>query len=268
MDELLAIIANISIRDLVDILVVALLFYGLFLLLRQTRSPVALRGLVALLLISFLLFFIASAVRLSATMLIFRNFWTVGILVFLIVFQNDFRRALTDVGRLPIFRGSQKQRAQSVVEVAEAAQRMAEKKVGALLAFERENSLKVYADTGTLVDAAVSADLLRTLFAPYTPLHDGAVIIRGDRVLAAGCILPISEEAAASQAYGMRHRAALGLSEETDAVVVVVSEETGTISIVQGGVMNRGETHDSLHARLIELLGIHTSEPREAPPES
>lgn len=265
MDELLAIIGNISLRDVLDILVVALLFYGLFLILQQTRSAVALRGLVAILLGSFLLFFVALALRLSATALIFRNFWIIGILVFLIVFQNDFRRVLTDIGRLPIFRASSRQQAQYLQEVVTAAQRMSEKKIGALICFERENPLKVYADTGTAVDATVSAELLRTLFAPYTPLHDGAVVLCGERIAAAGCILPIAEETPSSQVYGMRHRAALGLSEETDAVVVVVSEETGTISLVHQGIMERGETPESLRGKLNLLLGMH---PAEAPAEA
>jgi len=128
MDEFIAIIANISWRDWVDILIVGLLFYGLFLLLRQTRSAEALRGLMAVLLISFFLFFAASAMQFSATALIFRSFWIVGVLVFLIVFQQDFRRALISVGRMPVFRVSTQERKQSVLEVVSAAQRLAEKK--------------------------------------------------------------------------------------------------------------------------------------------
>jgi diadenylate cyclase len=123
---------------------------------------------------------------------------------------------------------------------------MAEKKVGALIALERRHSLKVYADTGTSVDAVVSSELLRTIFALYTPLHDGAVVIRGERVIAAGCILPLADETSGYPLIGMRHRAALGLSIETDAIVIVVSEETGTISVVHDAHMERGESPDSL----------------------
>jgi len=260
MQELFAIITHLEPQDILDIFVVSLLFYGLFLLLRETRSTVALRGLVAILLFSFLIFFTALALRLSATALIFRNFWTVAVLVFLIAFQHDFRRVLTEVGRLPVFRGSQKQQAQSVGEITGAVQRMAEKKIGALIAFERRNSLKVFADTGTALDAAVSSELLRTIFALYTPLHDGAVIIRGDRIVAAGCILPLAEETPVAPAAGMRHRAALGLSIETDGIVIVVSEETGTISLVHDGKMERGESAESLRGHLEKLLDIHQEE--------
>lgn len=260
MRELFAILGHIELMDLLDIFMVSLLFFGLFFLLRETRSAVALRGLVAILLASFLLFFLALALRLSATALIFRNFWTVAVLVFLIVFQNEFRRVLTDVGRLPVFRPSMERRAQSLCELVAAVQRMAEKKIGALIAFERQNPLKVYADTGTQLDAVISSELLRTIFSPHTPLHDGAVIIRGDRVLAAGCILPLSEEAPAVPMYGMRHRAAVGMSQETDGVVIVVSEETGTVSLVHNGKMERGETPETLRAKLEELLDIRSEE--------
>ena len=263
MDEFIAIIANISWRDWVDILIVGLLFFGLFLLLRQTRSAEALRGLMAVLLISFFLFFAASAMQFSATALIFRSFWIVGVLVFLIVFQQDFRRALISVGRMPVFRVSTQERKQSVLEVVSAAQRLAEKKVGALICFERSTSLKVFADTGIALDSQVSAELLRTLFAPYTPLHDGAVILSGDRILAAGCILPVAEETPESQIFGMRHRAALGLSQETDAVVIVVSEETGIISLVIEGRMERGLNAETLSERLVASLGIRS--PQQEP---
>jgi diadenylate cyclase len=260
MQELLAIITHMELQDVVDIFVVSLLFYGLLILLRETRSAVALRGMVGILLFSFVIFFLAMALRLSATALIFRNFWTVAVLVFLIVFQNDFRRVLTEVGRLPVFRGSKREQAQSMGEIIGAVQRMAEKKIGALIAFERRNLLKVYADTGTALDAQVSSELLRTIFALYTPLHDGAVIIRGDRVVAAGCILPLAEETPIVPIVGMRHRAALGLSIETDGIVIVVSEETGTISLVHDGKMERGETPESLRAKLEKLLDIRPEE--------
>lgn len=260
MQELFAILGHIELMDVLDIFMVSLLFFGLFYLLRETRSALAFRGLVAILLASFLLFFLALALRLSATALIFRNFWTVAVLVFLIVFQNEFRRVLTDVGRLPVFRPSTERRAQSLTEVVSAVQRMAEKKIGALIAFERQNPLKVYADTGTQLDSVISAELLRTIFALHTPLHDGAVIIRGDRILAAGCILPLSDEAPIVPMYGMRHRAALGLSQETDGIVIVVSEETGTISLVHTGKMERGETSETLYAKLEELFELRSEE--------
>jgi diadenylate cyclase len=245
-----------QIVDVIDILLVAGLFYLLFSLLKETRSAVALRGLIAILLISFGVFFVAKYAHLSAVAIIFERFWVIGILVFVIVFQNEFRKALTEVGQIKIFRHFFVSSGRYCDELAKAVGTMSSRKTGALIAIERRNSLKAYADTGTPIDSEISSEILRTIFAPYTPLHDGAVIIRNERIVAAGCILPLSDNPELSKELGTRHRAAVGLSEETDAIVIVVSEETGTISLAVHGDLMRGQTGESMKQKLMEILDI------------
>ncbi|KPL11238.1 hypothetical protein AMJ85_04080 [candidate division BRC1 bacterium SM23_51] len=244
--------------DVLDILVVAAIFYLLFRLLRETRSAVALRGLVSLLLFSFLVFFLAEVARLNAVTLIFRSFWIVVLLVFIVAFQHEFKRALTNVGQMRIFRVLFTQSGEFLDELIGAVGMMAKQRVGALIAVERLNSLKVYCDTGIPLDAVVTAEILRTVFTRPTPLHDGAVIVRGDRIVAASCILPLSNNPTLSKELGTRHRAAIGLSEETDAAVIVISEETGVVSLAFHGRLERRQTPESLRDALADLLEIRS----------
>ena len=246
--------------DVVDILIVAAVFYLLFSLLRETRSAVALRGLVSLLLFSFVVYFLAEAARLNAVTLIFRSFWVVVVLVFIVAFQHEFKRALTNVGQMRIFRVFFSESVEFLDELIRAVSTMAKQRVGALIAIERVNSLRVYCDTGIPLDAVVTAEMLRTIFTRPSPLHDGAVVIRGDRITAASCILPLSNNPALGKDLGTRHRAAVGLSEEADTVVVVVSEETGIISLAYNGRLDRRQTPESLRDALAELLEIRSEE--------
>lgn len=247
--------AGMTMRDVVDILMVALVFYLIFNMLRQSRSQTALRGLLIVLSTVFAFYMVTLLAELNATKALIQRLWVVIVLMFLIVFQSEFKKALTDYGRLPIFRRLFRAEPAPIEEIVKAAARLAEKKVGALVVIERENPLRAYIDTGTGLDSLVSAELLRTIFAMYTPLHDGAVIVRGNRIAAAGCLLPLSEQEL-SKDLGTRHRAAVGMTEETDAVVVVVSEETGTISLAVDGQLQRPETPDSLRDKLIDLFEI------------
>lgn len=258
MKELVGIIAGMQFTDVVDILLVSVLFYFLFALLKETRSAVALRGLISIMIVSFLVFFFAKVLNLSAVSMIFERFWIVVLLVFLIVFQNEFKKALTDIGQLKIFRHFFHQSGAFLEEILKAVGIMSSRRIGALLAIERRNPLKSYADTGTAVDSAITSELVRTIFAHYTPLHDGAMIVHGDRIVAAGCILPLTNDPNLSKELGTRHRAAIGLSEETDAVVLVVSEETGTISLAVHGNLYRNQTLDSLRSELQQLLDIES----------
>jgi len=182
------------------------------------------------------------------------------VLAALIMFQNEFKRALVDLGQMRIVRALFRHQTSYIDEVVAAVQQMSSRRIGALLAIERHNPLRVYADTGAALDAVVSSDLLRTIFTPYSPLHDGAVVIRDERVVAAACILPLSADASLSSELGTRHRAALGLSEETDALVLVVSEETGIVSIAAGGRLDRNLTVDDLRERLRGELGVAPEE--------
>jgi len=182
------------------------------------------------------------------------------ILVFLIIFQHEFRRVLTEIGQIKIFRDLFSREAESLEEVLRAILVMSNRKIGALIVLERRNSLKMYAETGTIIDSEVTGEMIRTIFAPYTPLHDGAMIIRNDRIVAAGCILPLTNDPEVDKDLGTRHRAAIGLTEENDSVVIVVSEETGIISLSTRGQLSRGESIDSLRKKLEGLLDIKAEE--------
>jgi diadenylate cyclase len=175
-----------------------------------------------------------------------------------VLFQPELRRALAHLGQSRLFQGvalvAREQQRHLFDDVVQATDALAGKRIGALIVLERGTGLRNYAELGVPLDALVSADLLVSLFLPYSPLHDGAVFIRGDRVVAAGCFLPLSRNTQLARAMGTRHRAALGLAEETDAVVLVVSEETGRISLAVGGHMESPLDPDSLRRRLVELF--------------
>lgn len=260
MQELITLITDIQLFDLVDIILLTALFYLIISLLKETRSSVALRGLTALVLFSFGGYIIAVSLNLTGVAYVFGNFWIIIVLIFLIVFQNDFKKALTDLGQMRIFRAIFKQSGEFLDDLTKAVEVMSQRKIGALIAIERRNPLKIYVATGTPIDAKVTSELIRTIFSNLTPLHDGAIIIRGGRIESAGCILPLSDSPELGQEIGTRHRAAVGLTEETDAVVVIVSEETGIISLAVNGKLQRGLTSDKLKEQLNTLLHISREE--------
>lgn len=255
MHEFYNIIIYMETRDWIDICLVAALFYILLSILRRTRSSVALRGLISVLLLSFLIYFLANLANLSALVFIFERFWIIAVILFVVIFQNDLRLALIELGQLRAFRAFFSPSSKHFDEIVNAVSVMASKRIGALIAIERHNSLKVYAETGAILDATLIDETLRAIFTPPGPLHDGAVIIRSERILAAAAILPLSDSAGAlGRGLGTRHLAAFGLSEETDALVIVVSEETGIISLAHQGQIERGLTPDSLKSTLLELM--------------
>ena len=254
MSDFGVIITSMTWNDYLDILLVGLMFYVLLNLLRRTRSPLALRGMIGMLLGSFAIYFLSSLGNLSALTFIFERFWIVIVLVFVVIFQNDFKSALTEMGQLRAFRAFFSSEIQSVDEIVSAVALLSKRKTGALIAMERRNNLKVYADTGTPMDCVCTEEVLRTIFTPQTPLHDGAVIVRNERIVAAGAILPLTDSPALSRDLGTRHRAAIGLSEETDAIIIVVSEETAMISISVKGQLERGLPPDELRKSLKKLL--------------
>jgi diadenylate cyclase len=258
--EVLSFITAMQLSDVLDILVVTSLVYIVLAILRGTRSSAAMRGMLGVLLLAFFIYTAARVLRLSATSLIFERFWIVIVLVFLIVFQNEFRKALTDMGQLRVFRRFLARGGVHIDELLQAVKTFSRQKIGALICIERRNPLKIYADTGTAVDALISSELLRTIFMTYSPLHDGAAIVRGDRIVAAGCILPLSDDPTLSKDLGTRHRAAIGLSEETDAIVIAVSEETGIISLAVHGKLERHHTHETLREAIQELIDVRREE--------
>jgi diadenylate cyclase len=217
-------------RDVVDILLVALIAYALLRLIRGTRAVQMVLGL----LIVFLVYRLAVALRLVALREILRTFIFYLPFGIIVLFAQELRRALAAFGRTPLWFSSY-QTEEMISEIVLATTSLSTRRVGALIVLERQEGLKTYIENGVGLDAAVSYDLLVTLFAQGTPLHDGAVIVAGERVAAAGCFLPLSLKEGLSKRFGTRHRAAIGISEETDALAIVVSEERGTVSLARDG---------------------------------
>lgn len=234
-------------RDLLEILVVTAVFYRILTLLAGTRAIQMLLGLVFL--VGF--YFAARTLQLNLLRTLLEQLFQFGTIALLVVFHPELRSALAHLGQNRILRiFNRLEESEVVEEVALAAEELSRTKVGAIIAVEREVGLAEFVETGTPLQASVSARLLTTIFTPYSPLHDGAVIIRGDTIIAAGAILPLTQFPVADKSLGTRHRAALGLSEETDALVVVVSEETGQISLAFQGQLHRALDAERLSALL------------------
>lgn len=247
-------------RDTVDILLVTAGIYWLLLLIRGTRAIQILVGLIVLIALS-----LASELfQLAALGMILERFLGSAVLIIVILFQNDIRRALARVGRgfFPSF--SAEQELQVVEEVVRSAGTLSQRRHGALIVLERESNLGDLIEAGVAVDAQISKDLLTSIFQPSSPMHDGAVVIQEGRISSAGCILPLTLRTDLPEGLGTRHRAAVGITEETDALVVVVSEETAKISVVLGGEMLRGLDAPRLRVVLREILGGERKELPEA----
>jgi diadenylate cyclase len=239
-------------RDLLEILIVAAVIYRVLLFLAGTRALQILLGLVVL----GVAYFAALAFKFNMIASLIGVLFTYGAFAAIVVFQPELRHALARLGRsravdffAHIGEGA------VADEVGEAVERLARAGTGAIIAVERDVALNDFVESGTAMRAGVSADLLTTIFTPYSPLHDGAVIIRGEEIVAAGCVLPLTQFPVSDKSLGTRHRAALGLSEETDAVVVVVSEETSSISVASRGLLQR----DLTPAQVREVLSGRAS---------
>lgn len=243
--------AHFGWRDAVDILIVAALIYWIILLIRGTRSFQMVIGLI--LLIFALL--ISQMGKLMTLHWILSNFLSSIILIIVVIFQYDIRRALSTVGKNPFFfEPSSPHGAPIVEEVIDAAVGMARRRTGALLILAREADVERHVEVGVELDAKVSKELITAIFAPASPLHDGAILIKGGRIKAARCFLPLTANPRVVKTLGARHRAALGLTEETDAVVVVVSEEKGVISLAIGGRMTRNLNAAALRRVLFNIF--------------
>jgi diadenylate cyclase len=250
-------------QDFVDILLVALIIYQGLRLIQGTRSMQMLLGLALVV----GLFFFADHFDLLTLDWILSNFLTYTILILVILFQSDIRVGLSRMARLSLGRTSS-ELLSLVGEVVRASFAMAEKRTGALIVFERDVGLKNYIEVGTTLEAIVSEDLLEAVFNKYAPLHDGAVVIREGRLAAAGCFLPLSTDDHISRHFGTRHRAAIGLTRETDAVVVVVSEERGLVSLVVGGDVSVMFNQNELRDRLNDLLNLRVTRGGETAEEA
>ena len=240
MQSLNAVFSNLRMRDVVDIVIVAVVLYKLFTLIKETRAEQLTKGIVVLLILTKL----SEWAELFTINWILNNAMTVGTLAILIVFQPELRRGLEYIGRSRFFTKSLIEiRGESlskvVEEIVEAAASLSRQKIGALIVIERQTGLNEVAETGTRINGLVSSDLLINIFIPNTPLHDGAVIIKDDKIKAAACFLPLTDNTSVSKELGTRHRAALGISERSDSLSIIVSEETGAISVAENGSISR-----------------------------
>ena len=251
---------RIRITDLFDILIVAVIIYELLLLTRHTRGSALLKGLfllVVIALLSNLLGLVSLNWLLTA---ILQN----GAIVLVVLFQPELRKALERMGRSRVFKkGSRKsandEKGLIISEIIQTIMDLSKRRVGALIVFEQQTGLEDVIETGTRLNAEISAPLLENIFEPNTPLHDGAVVIRENEVTAAACILPLAEASGVSRELGTRHRAAVGITENTDAIVLVVSEETGIVSLAQDGQLTRPMTVNSLEEVLNDIYSAKES---------
>ncbi len=251
-------IKGITLKDGIDILLLSLVLYFIYRLIRNSRAWKLLVGLLLLFLVSI----VAGAFKMNGLNFIFGNFQELGILAILILFQPEIRMALEKVGGTPItgiinISSEPRDLATLGAEIdalCTAAADLSREKVGALIVLERTTKLGEYIKSGVYVDAAISPHILRNLFFNKAPLHDGAVIIRGNRICAAGCFLPLSTKEDINKDLGTRHRAAIGLTEVSDAVVIVVSEETGTVSLSVDGNLERNFNYNTLKQALNKYL--------------
>lgn len=246
----------LKLTDIIDIFLIAIIVYQLLKILKETRAMQLVKGIFIL----FLIMQISSWAHLTTLNFLMRNAMQVGMFAIVVIFQPELRSLLEKVGRsnvgklIDVATGISTGENYAISEIVNAASNMSSSKTGALIVIERDTKLGDVIHTGTALDAEISSSLLENIFFPNTPLHDGAVIIRGDRVHTAGCFLPLTANTNLSRDLGTRHRAALGISEASDAVVVIVSEETGKISIAINGSLTRNLTEASLKTALNKAL--------------
>ena len=234
--------------DLLQILIVAFLLYRVLLIIRRTRAMQILLGLLVLAAV----YLVSSLLRMTLIEYILASVFQYGVIAALVVFQPELRTALSRLGRSRLVRiVNPMHEDQLIDEIVHGVQELSRRKMGAIIAIEQHVGLEEYAQAGSQQRVRVSAEMLQTIFTPGSPLHDGAVIVVGDEIRAAGTILPLTQYALADKSLGTRHRAAIGLSEETDALVIVVSEETARVSVAEGGRLERGVDM----SRLREVLG-------------
>lgn len=257
LDQLIELVKSFKVEPVafLDIALVALLIYGLFSLIRGTRAVRLVIGVTVL----YVVYVAAQALGLKLLSQILQAGAVVGLLALVVVFQPELRRGLERIGRVGSFGwlfvpGARRSVQRVAATVAQAAFELGAQKIGALMVLERETGLQDAAESGVMLDGQISVELLETLFTPHAALHDGAVIIRHERIIAAGVVLPLSETGAYRERFGTRHRAALGISEQTDAIAVVVSEETGGVSLVERGRIVRNLDEARLTGALTDLL--------------
>lgn len=254
---MLDLLRQIRWQDLLDIALVSIILYRILLIIKGTKAAQMLAGLGVLLVASFF----SKYLQLYTMDWIVQSFWSQVVIVLIVLFQPEIRRALAHMGESSFLHGfTSAEELKSLEEIVRASIALANRKIGALMVIERDVSLKDYVEIGTPLDAKVSKELLLSLFHPTSPIHDGAVVIRGNRVVAAGCFLPITLGTEVSKALGTRHRAGIGVTEETDAVAIIVSEETGTISV---SIQGKLDTHIDMGTLRDMLTDLFTESKKE-----
>ena len=254
-----------QLNDLLDILIVAVLIYQMIMLTRDTRASEVLKGFLLLVGASLL----SSLLGLTALTWVLKQILSNGALVLVVLFQPEIRRVLEQLGRgakMEHFQSDGEENQRIISEITQCLTSLSRRRVGALIVFERRTGLKDVMETGTRLDSTISAPLLENIFEPNTPLHDGAVIITEGRIMAAGCMLPLSNNQNISRDLGMRHRAGIGMSEHSDAVVAIVSEETGAISVAIDGMLKRHLTPETFEKILRNDLIIEDKLEDESKP--
>ena len=254
-------VERLTVNDLIDILIVTFMIYNLLLLTRETKANQVIKGVGIL----FLAYWISDLLELQAFNWIMKYIMDAGAVVLVVLFQPELRRALEKIGRKTglidkTHQADPDEVERMVGEIVRAMENLSRRKVGALIVIEHKTPLGDIIETGNPIDSIVSAPLLEQIFEPNTPLHDGALIIRGTRIVAAGCFLPLTEENSISKQLGTRHRAGIGVTENTDATTLIVSEEMGTMSMARGGKLTRHLDADAIRT---VLHGIY--DPDKAP---
>ncbi|NPA13603.1 MAG: TIGR00159 family protein [Aquificae bacterium] len=243
----------ITLRDILDIFLVSLVFYLILRLIVRYRGIKILLGLLGL----FFLWLVALVFKLSALGWLLSQFWSISLFAVIVIFQPEIRRALQSFSTSGGILSQRYSKAKVVKKIIKAVSYMSEKQIGALVVFERNIPVHNFCEGCVKIDGLVSPELLITIFYPLTPLHDGAVVIKGNKILYAACVLPLAKDIPFDSKLGTRHRAALGITQETDAVAVVVSEETGAISVAVGGKLYRDLSENELKEILYKELGIN-----------
>ncbi len=259
------IVSGIGITDVVDILIVAFVVYKILGFIRESRAEQLVKGLLLLVVATFA----SQLLHLYTLNWILKTTMTLGIIALVIVFQPELRRGLEQMGRSkivrPNFNQMNKEKAKNItLQFAEAIEEMSSQKEGLLIVIEREASLNDIAETGTILDAEISAELIKNIFYEGSPLHDGAVIVRGSRIYAAGCVLPLTDNKDLPQGLGTRHRAGIGITEKSDAVSLIVSEESGIISMAENGKLERYLDEKRVEKALLNIY-LNTDRPEIFP---
>jgi len=245
--------------NILDILIVAYITYKLFMLLKGTRAIQVLRGLFILILGTI----VAGALNLRTVSWILKGFWVAGVIAIVIVFQPELRSVLAQIGKGPVLKSFFSEKLVFVDEIIEGLERVSKKGFGALIVLEQNTGLRNYIESGVIINGEVTSELISSIFMSRAAIHDGAIIIQNERLIAAGCVLPLTHEPGVSKILGMRHRAAIGITEVSDAWAIVVSEETGDISLARNGKLERKIDLKELHSEITELYRARLAEVRE-----